>query len=103
MMSCNLIPGAPNFSRKMLSKVSFFCQTCTAMKMRRMRYRNKVGSRDNQPIRTIHMDTNGPMRTLGVYGTAGLIRYFLSIIDDQTSWRWPFVLRKKTELKIKVK
>ncbi|OWZ04061.1 Integrase, catalytic core protein [Phytophthora megakarya] len=44
------------------------------------------------------MDTYEPMRTLGVYGTAGLIRYFLSIIDDQKSWRWTFVLRKKTEL-----
>ncbi|OWZ08246.1 hypothetical protein PHMEG_00019241 [Phytophthora megakarya] len=61
-MSYNLIPGVPNFSRKMLSK-----------------------SRDNQPISTIHIDTNGPMRNLGVYGTAGSIRYFLSTIDDQTS------------------
>ncbi|OWZ08146.1 Gag-pol Polyprotein [Phytophthora megakarya] len=49
------------------------------------------------------MDTNGPMRTLGVYGTAGSIRYFLRIIDDQTLWRWTFVIRKKTEVQIKMK
>ncbi|OWY98522.1 Retrotransposon protein, Ty1-Copia subclass [Phytophthora megakarya] len=102
-MSCNLIPGVPNFSRKTLSNVSVFCQPCTEMKMRRMSYRNKVDSRDNQPISTIHMDTNGPMRTLGVYGTPGSIRYFLRIIDDQTSWRWTFVFRKKTEVQINVK
>ncbi|OWZ14855.1 polyprotein [Phytophthora megakarya] len=102
-MSCNFIPGVPNYSRKTLSKVLFFCQTCTEMKMRRISYRNKVSSRDNQPISTIHMDTNGPMRTLGVCGTAGSIRYFLSIIDDQTSWCWAFVLRKKTGVQIKVK
>ncbi|OWZ05778.1 hypothetical protein PHMEG_00022063 [Phytophthora megakarya] len=85
VVSRSLIPGVPNFCRNMLSKVSGFCLTRTEMKMRRMRYQNKVGSRDIQPISTIHMGTNGPMRTLGVYGTAGYMRYFLSIIDDQTS------------------
>ncbi|OWY97699.1 hypothetical protein PHMEG_00031712 [Phytophthora megakarya] len=68
-----------------------------------MSYRNQVGSRDNQPIRIIHVDTNGPMRTLGVYDTPGSIRYFFSIIDDQTSWSWTFVLRNKTEVQKNVK
>jgi hypothetical protein len=88
VISCNIIQGVPNFSKTALSKLPFFCQTCTEMKMRRMSYRNMVGTRDHQPISTIHMDTNGPMKTLGVYSTTGSIRYFLSIIDDQTSWRW---------------
>ncbi|GMF45436.1 unnamed protein product [Phytophthora fragariaefolia] len=61
------------------------------------------GTRDPRPISTIHMDTNGPMKTIGVYGTVGTIRYFLSIIDDQTSWRWTYVLRNKTEVNDKVK
>ncbi|GMF33265.1 unnamed protein product [Phytophthora lilii] len=86
VMSGNLIPGVPTFSSTMLRKLPFFYHTCTEMKMRRMSYRNMVGTRDNQPISTIHMDTNEPMRTLGVYGSMGSIRYFLSIIDDQTSW-----------------
>ncbi|GMF21560.1 unnamed protein product [Phytophthora fragariaefolia] len=103
VMSGNLIPGLPSFRRVALTKLPFFCHTCTEMKMRRISYRNMVGTRDTQPISTIHMDTNGPMKTLGVYGTVGSIRYFLSIIDDQTSWRWTYVLRKKTEVHTKVK
>jgi hypothetical protein len=71
--------------------------------MRRMSYRNMVGTRDRQPISITQMNTNGPMKTLGVYGTTGSIRYFLSIIDDQTSWRRTYVLRKKKEVQIKVK
>jgi len=85
VMNRNIIPGVSTFSRAALRKLPFFCQTCTEMKMRRMRYRNMVGTRDRQPISTIHMDTNGPMKTLSVYGTTGSIRYFPSIIDDQTS------------------
>jgi len=73
------------------------------MKKRRMSYRNSKGSRDTQPISTIHMDTNGPMKTMGVYGSVGTIQYFLSIIDDNTSWRWSFVLRNKKEVFDKVK
>ncbi|GMF67065.1 unnamed protein product [Phytophthora fragariaefolia] len=103
VMSGNLTPGLPSFSRVALTKLPFFYHMCTEMKMRRMSYRNMVGTRDTQPISTIHMDTNGPMKTLGVYGAVGSIRYFLSIINDQTSWRWTYVLRKKTEVHTKVK
>ncbi|GMF57825.1 unnamed protein product [Phytophthora fragariaefolia] len=49
------------------------------------------------------MGTNGPMKTIGVYGTVGTVRYFLSIIVDQTPWRWTNVLRNKTEVNDKVK
>ncbi|GMF45432.1 unnamed protein product [Phytophthora fragariaefolia] len=48
------------------------------------------------------MDTNGPMKTMGVYGRIGTIKYFLSINDDNTSWRWTYVLRNKQEVYEKV-
>ncbi|KAE8994005.1 hypothetical protein PR001_g20514 [Phytophthora rubi] len=72
------------------------------MKKWRMSYRNMTGSRDEHPISTIHMDTNGSMETIGVYGSCGKIKYFLSIIDDNTSWRWTYVLRSKKEVFEKV-
>ncbi|OWY90675.1 Gag-pol Polyprotein [Phytophthora megakarya] len=103
MMSNQLVKGIPYIESIKLRKVNFFCSTCAEMKMRRMSYRNLKGSRDEQPISTIHMDTNGPMKTMGVYGTVGTIRYFLSIIDDQSSWRWTYVLRNKGEVNEKVK
>ncbi|OWY99285.1 hypothetical protein PHMEG_00029733, partial [Phytophthora megakarya] len=65
-----------------LRKIPFFCSTCADMKKRGMFYSNTKGSRDEKPIRTIHMDTTGPMKTKGVYGSSGRIKYFLSIIDD---------------------
>lgn len=39
---------------------------------------------------------------MGVYGTMGTIRYFVSIIDDNTSWRWTYALRNKKDLYDKV-
>ncbi|OWZ10389.1 Retrotransposon Tca5 Polyprotein [Phytophthora megakarya] len=49
-----------------------------------MSYRNSKGSKDEQPISIIHMNTYGPMKAMGVYGSVGTIKYFLSIIDDNT-------------------
>eukprot|EP00644_Phytophthora_capsici_P019718 jgi/Phyca11/133874/e_gw1.897.2.1 len=95
MLSKKLAGGMPMLSATGLRKVPFFCKTCAEMKKRRMPYHNMKGLRDEQPICTIHMDTNGPMKTMGVYGSSGRIKYFLSIIDDITSWRWTFVLRDK--------
>ncbi|GMF54996.1 unnamed protein product [Phytophthora fragariaefolia] len=103
MMSKQLVKGIPFGERSKLNQVNFFCSTCAEMKMRRMSYRNLHETRDSRPISTIHMDTNGPMKTIGVYGAVGTIRYFLNIIDDQTSWRWTYVLRNKTEVNGKVK
>ncbi|KAE8899949.1 hypothetical protein PF003_g16040 [Phytophthora fragariae] len=40
---------------------------------------------------------------MGVYGSIGTIQYFLSIIIDNTSWRWTYVLRTKKEVFEKVK
>ena len=68
MLSQQLVRGLPQVSAKDLGKVPFFCQTCAEMKKNRMSYRNMRGSRDDQPISTIHMDTNGPMKSLGIYG-----------------------------------
>ncbi|POM68886.1 Retrovirus-related Pol Polyprotein, partial [Phytophthora palmivora] len=102
MLSMKLVGGLPTMSASGLRKIPFFCSTCAEMKKRRMSYRNTKGSRDEQPISTIHMDTNGPMKTMGVYGSQGTIKYFLSIIDDNTSWRWTYVLRSKKEVFEKV-
>ncbi|KAE8912299.1 hypothetical protein PF007_g25767 [Phytophthora fragariae] len=88
MLSTKWVAGMPQLPASGLSKIPFFCTTCAEMKKRRMSYRNVAGSRDEHPISTIHMDTNGPMKTIGVYGSCGKIKYFLSIIDDNTSWRW---------------
>ncbi|GMF32064.1 unnamed protein product [Phytophthora fragariaefolia] len=98
MLSKRLVTGMSTLPASGLRKVPFFCTTCAEMKKRRMSYRNKKGSRDTQPISTIHMDTNVPMKTMGVYGSIGTIKYFLSIIDDNTSWRWTYVLRNKQEV-----
>lgn len=95
MFSKKLIAGMPTLPASELRKIPFFCATCAEMKKRRMSYRNTTGSRDTQPISTIHMDTNGPMKTMGVYGSIGTNPYFLSIIDDNTSWRWTYALRTK--------
>ncbi|GMF16671.1 unnamed protein product [Phytophthora fragariaefolia] len=93
MLSKQLVTGMPTLPASGLRKVPFFCTTCAEMS-----YRNKKGSRDTQPISTIHMDTNGPMKTMGVCGSIGTIKYFLSIIDDNTSWRWTYGLRNKQEV-----
>lgn len=42
------------------------------------------------------------MKTLGVCGAVGSIRYLQNIIDGQTSWSWAYALRKKMEVPIKV-
>ncbi|GMF47630.1 unnamed protein product [Phytophthora fragariaefolia] len=102
MLSKRLVTEMPTLPASGLRKVPFFCTTCAELKKRRMSYRNKKGSRDTQPISTIHMDTNGPIKTMGVYGSIGTIKYFLSIIDDNTSWRWTYVLRNKQEVYEKV-
>ncbi|POM81690.1 Transposon Polyprotein integrase [Phytophthora palmivora] len=39
---------------------------------------------------------------MGVYGNQVTIKYFLSIIDDNTSWRWTYALRSKKEVFEKV-
>eukprot|EP00644_Phytophthora_capsici_P003125 jgi/Phyca11/103108/e_gw1.7.539.1 len=71
MLSKKMVEGMPTLPRSELRKVPFFCTTCTEMKKRRMSYRNSKGSRDEHPISTIHMDTNGPMKTMGIYGSVG--------------------------------
>jgi hypothetical protein len=96
MMSNQLVQGIPYAESTKLRNVKFFCSTYAKMEMKRMSCKNLKGSRDERPISTIHMDTNGPMKTMDVYGTVGTIRYFLSIIDDQSSWRWTYFLRNKS-------
>jgi len=75
--------------------IDSFVNHAQKTKMRSMSNRNMVGTCDRQLISTIQMDTNGPMKTLGVYGITGSIRYFLSIIDDQTSRRWVYVSARR--------
>ena len=59
MLSKGLVSGMPTLPAAELRRIPFFCTTCAEMKKRRMSYRNTKGSRDTQPISTIHMDTNG--------------------------------------------
>jgi hypothetical protein len=103
MISNQFVQGIPYADSTKLRKVNFFCSTYAEMKMKRMPYKNLKGSRDERPISTIHMNTNGTMKTVGVYGTVGTIRYFLSIIDDQPSWRWTYVsgIREKSMIKLR--
>eukprot|EP00644_Phytophthora_capsici_P003681 jgi/Phyca11/129281/e_gw1.82.123.1 len=71
MLTKPVVAGMPTLKASDLRQVPFFCTTCAEMKKRRMSYRNTKGSRDTKPISTIHMDTNGPMKTMGVFGTIG--------------------------------
>jgi hypothetical protein len=103
MFSQQLVEGMPYINAATLNQVPFFCQTCAKVKMNRMSYRNIHGSRDESSISTIHMDTNGPMETMGIYGTVFTVRYFLRIVDNHTSSRWSFVLRNKKEVNEKVR
>ncbi|POM60386.1 hypothetical protein PHPALM_30767 [Phytophthora palmivora] len=84
MLSIKMVGGLPTMAASGLRKIPSFCSTCAEMKERRMSYRNTKSSRGEQPISTIHMDTNGPMKTMGVYGSQGTIKYLLNIIDDNT-------------------
>ncbi|KAE8908144.1 hypothetical protein PF005_g1540 [Phytophthora fragariae] len=89
-------PVMENPAAKQLPKKRGSTKECPkTLKLPPKRNRNVMGSRDEHPISTIHKDTNGPMKTRGVYGRCGKINYFLSIIDDNTSWRWTYVLRSK--------
>jgi hypothetical protein len=42
-------------------------------------FRNTEGSRDESPLSTVHMDTNGPMKILGIYGAVNNMKYFVTI------------------------
>lgn len=87
MMSDQLVKGMPKLSKKACKGIPFFCQTCAEMKMRRMSFRNTIGMRDKRPVSTVHMDTNGPMKLLGIYGTIANAKYFVTVIDDNSSKR----------------
>ena len=54
-----------------------------------------MGSR--HPV-TVHMDTNGPMRTKGTFGGNSIPNFPYIIMDDVSSWRWCFVLKNKNQV-----
>ncbi|OWZ05093.1 polyprotein [Phytophthora megakarya] len=63
MLSKKLVGGLPTLPASGLRMVPFFLHDMCRDEETRMSYRNSKGLRDEQPISTIHMDTNGPMKT----------------------------------------
>ncbi len=90
--------GIPSIDKKVMRKIDTHCQVCATMKSTRMSYRKKVGSRDPNPMSTLHADTKGDMKYPGQYGTTSNIRYWLGVKDDCTSMTWIYLFKSKTEV-----
>ena len=103
VISEGLVDGIPRFTKSTLYKVPFFCQVCAKMNKTRMSFRNLEGSKASEILGRLHMDTCGPLKISGVYGTLGDARYFLSIKDDLSSFRWTYILKQKSQAAEKIK
>ena len=102
ILSKGTIRNIPNIPLADLLKCSFFCKTCALAKSKRMSYRNKVGSKSDEPLHTLHMDTSGKFRVKGVYNQIGM-RYVLIVVDDATGYKWTFVLKTTKEVWEKIR
>ncbi|GMF29764.1 unnamed protein product [Phytophthora fragariaefolia] len=101
ILSSAVIDGAPRLERKDLAKIAFFCRTCALAKSRRMSYRNMIGDKATEPLHTLHMDSLGTVKPLGLYGSAGS-KYALAIVDDATAYKWYFVMKSLKEVGAKL-
>ena len=68
-----------------------------------MSFRNKVGSRDPNPMSTLHADTKGAMKHPGQYGKLSNIKYWMDVIDDSTSMSWIYLFKSKSEVPERLK
>ena len=98
MISKQQVVGIPNIPYSDFKDIVFFCKICAEAKFRRMSYKSKSGSRPDTPLHTLHMDSMGPFKVLGIYGNLGKVKYVLTIVDDNTSYKWSFVLKSKNEI-----
>ena len=96
-MSQGLVDGVPRALAKDLKKIKFFCKVCAEVNMPRVSFRGIAGTRDGSRFGTLHSDSKGPMKVLGILGTARRNSYVLSVMDDHTSWGWNFVMKSKDE------
>ena len=98
-MLCNdVVTGLPKISREKFRNVTLFCHTCAVMKDRRMSFRKTLANRVKANLHTMHVDTCGPVKQNGLYGTRPNIRYGCSLIDDNSSFCWVFVFSEKLEV-----
>jgi hypothetical protein len=90
------VNGLPPANLKLLREVEYDCSVCAAMKQTRMTYRNLIGSRPDTPCHTVHTDTRCIEKDGCLAGRFGY-KYSLNIVDDCTSYKWIFALKKKTD------
>ena len=55
-----------------------FCEGCVQGKQHRMPFPKDGGTRATKPLKIVHLDVCGPMRTTSIGGA----RYFVTFIDD---------------------
>ena len=103
MMTEGQYDGIPFIDRKVLRQIGTHCQVCAIMKKKRMSFRKKVGSRDPNPMSTLHADTKGAMKHPGQYGKLSNLKYWMDVIDDCTSMTWIYLFKSKTEVPDKLK
>ena len=90
------VTGLPNIDPKDLQDVELNCNLCMQLKMRRMSYKRLVGSRPDRPLQVIHTDIV-QFDDIGFYNANFGYKYGLTFIDDCTSYKWTYVLKKKSE------
>ena len=78
------------------------CTACIENKTARISYKGMIGSRPKVRCHTLHMDTKGPFSIKGTFDAKTGVKHFLTIIDDYTSYKWIFFLKKLTETPAKV-
>ena len=102
MLKNQTVIGLPQVDINLLRKVKFDCSVCAVMKQKRMSYKNLVGERSDEPCHTVHTDTR-EIETAGSLNGKYGYKYSLNIVDDCTSYKWIFPLRKKTEARERLK
>jgi hypothetical protein len=98
MMTEGQYDGILSIDKKVMIQIDTQCQVCVTMKSTRMPYRKNVGSRDPNPMSTLHADTKGVMKHSGQYGTTSNIKYWMDVNDDCASMTWIYLFKSKTEV-----
>jgi hypothetical protein len=74
------------------------CETCVKGKQRRKPFTRSV-SQSTELLELVHTDVCGPMRVNSLAGS----RYFVTFIDDKSTWCEVYFMKKKSEVTEKFK
>ena len=67
-------------------------------KMTRYSYRNKEGTRPDVRLKILHADWKGPFSAKGYHNSIYGMTYLFSVIDDYSSYKWVFFMKKVTQI-----